>query len=65
MITQTVESDSFDIKIGVRQGDVLSPSLFIIFMDKCIRDIDGRGRGVETLAYTDDVALVTDSAEVM
>ena len=64
--TQTVESDSFDIKIRVRQGDVLSPLLLTIFMDKCIRDIiDGRKRGAETLAYADDVALVIDSAEVM
>ena len=29
------ESESFDIKTGVQQGDVLFPLLFIIFMDKC------------------------------
>ena len=55
------ESEWFDIKIGVRQGDVLSPLLFIIFMDKCDRD-SGCGHVVEeTLMYADDDAVITES----
>ena len=37
--TQKVESAEFSIESGVRQGDALSPLLFIIFMDKCIIDM--------------------------
>ena len=41
--TQKIESEPFNIESGVRQGDVLSLSCetgrFIIFMDKCLRDI--------------------------
>ena len=34
-----LESNWFKIETGVRQGDVLSPLLFILFMDSCARDI--------------------------
>ena len=39
IITQGIESSSFEIRSGVRQGDVWLPLLFIIFMEKCLRDV--------------------------
>ena len=36
--TQGIESDWIEIQSGVRHGDVLSPLLFIIFMDNCLTD---------------------------
>ena len=44
-----VSREWFDIETGVRQGDVLSPLLFIIFMDKCVRDAEIGHVGEEML----------------
>ena len=63
MTTQGIESDWFEIKSGVRQGDVLSPLLFIIFMDKCLRDIRTGITNEETLMYADDVVVFADSVD--
>ena len=46
---------------GAGQGDVLSYLLFIIFMDKCLRDIGPGMYGEETIMYADDVAVIADS----
>ena len=58
-----VENEWFEIKTGVRQGDVLPPLLFIFFMNS-----RARGRGVtdslvEILMYTDNVAAIANSSE--
>ena len=58
-----MESDWFNIETGVRQGDVLAPLLFIIYMDDCIREVGVGELGEETLVYADDVAVVTDTVD--
>ena len=58
-----LESNWFEIETGVRQGDVLSPLLFIIFMDSCARDLGVAESSVETLMYADDVAVIANSIE--
>ena len=63
VMTQGIESDHFHIGSGVRQGDVLSSLLFIIYMDKCVRDIGVGYFGEETLIYADDVVVLADSVE--
>ena len=61
--TQGMESDWFEIKSGVRQGDVLSPLLFIMFMDKCLRDIRTGINNEESVMYADDVVVFADSVD--
>ena len=70
-------SDSFEVKMGLRQGCVMSPWLFNIFMDGVVREVYSRvnGMGVKMsvggeeewvlsqLLFADDTALVAESAE--
>lgn len=65
-----VKSEYFNVNIGVRQGCVMSPWLFNIFMDKCIKLAEENGSGVSVgmlviwiLLYADDALLVAESEE--
>ena len=53
----------FKVGCGVRQGSALSPLLFIIYMDRVVKDI--AAEGIETLSYADDVALVAEAEELL
>ena len=52
--SQVQVSSWFNIDTGVRQEDVLSPLLFVFFMDKCMRDIGVGELGEETQVYADE-----------
>ncbi len=67
-------SESFNVEVGVRQGCIMSPWLFNIYMDGCIREMKVRVRdlgarlnvrGVEQPLvvglYADDTVLLTES----
>ena len=70
-------SESFEVKMGLRQGCVMSPWLFNMYMDGVVREVysrvDGmgvkmRGEGdrewmLSQLLFADDTALVAESAE--
>ena len=59
-------SDSFSIVNGVRQGAVLSPSLFSLYIDKLLLDLQSSGLGCHVgnyfygaSAYADDIILLS------
>ena len=71
-------SDSFQVKVGLRQGCVMSPWLFNVFMDGVVREVNIRvgerglglieGNGeqewvINQVLFADDTALVADSEE--
>ena len=56
------ETELSDIKTGDRQGDGLSPLLFIIFMDKCIRDTKLQPSH-QVVVDADDVAVMVDGIQ--
>lgn len=61
------ESDWFEVRSGVSQGGVISPLLFVLCMDRCMRKIgimNEEELGI-TLAYADDVAVVTTEEEAL
>ena len=70
------ESDSFEVRVGLRQGCVMSPGLFNLFMDGVVREVKARigdrGLGlverengqnwtINQVLFADDTALVADS----
>ena len=62
---QMIFSWAFNVRRGVVQGDIISPVLFIIALDRIMQDYDRRATGVKcgaltlsTFGYADDVALV-------
>ena len=61
-------TDSFTVESGVKKGDNLSPTLFALFINDLIKDINNLGFGitygdvrVSILAYADDLVLMAES----
>ncbi|MBJ5468736.1 hypothetical protein JGG40_23790 [Salmonella enterica subsp. enterica serovar Derby] len=54
-------SESFDVKVGLHQGSVLSPLLFVIVMDVITKEVR-EGLPWEVL-YADDLVLAAESKE--
>ena len=64
------KTDFFDVDIGVRQGCVLSPILFSIYINGLAKEIENTGIGINILGrkiailmYADDIVIVADTAE--
>ena len=64
-ITETLNTDWFNIPTGVRQGDPLSATLFSIFINEIVNHLSKLNIGVEvngkciyTLLYADDIVLI-------
>ena len=55
-------SQEFEVKVGVHQGSVLSPLLFIIALDQALSHEFRAGVPWEDL-YADDLAIIADSLE--
>ena len=63
---------SFQIQAGVRQGGILSPCLYAIFIDSVINKLRAAGLGASIgnhylgcLLYADDILLVSHSVTVV
>ena len=54
-------SCNFDINNGVKQGGVLSPTLFNIYLDGLLNNLSNSGFGA--IAYADDIALMSPSRQ--
>jgi Reverse transcriptase (RNA-dependent DNA polymerase) len=60
--TEVGRSAWFSVNEGLRQGSVLSPTLFVKVMDELLQRIEPDADiKTKTLIYADDVALCEDS----
>ncbi len=65
-------SASFNVSNGVRQGGVLSPILFTVYIDELLQRLSRLGTGCQlgghsvcALGYADDIALLSPSSSAM
>ena len=62
------KTEWFELYTGVRQGCVMSPILFSLFVNGLAREIKAVGKGVQVgrqkvqlLLYADDIVLISDT----
>ena len=66
-------SQSFAVRRGVIQGDIISPILFITALDQLIQQIDKSGQGISVgkinelrvLGYADDATMISPETDQM
>ena len=65
-------SDFFDVGVGVRQGDVLSPFLFNVFVEALVDRLREKGLGIKVegttvgiMLFADDIVLLADDEATM
>ncbi|CAG2208135.1 unnamed protein product [Mytilus edulis] len=63
-------TDWFSVEAGVRQGDNLAPTLFAVFVDDLVTEINRIGKGINIgtdslscLLYADDIVLISDTVD--
>ena len=68
----SLESDTFTVKNGVRQGAILSPSLFCVYLDTLFCQLRDAGLGCHiggrflgAFGYADDVTLLAPSRQAL
>ena len=68
----SVESDTFSVKNGVRQGAILSPSLFCVYLDTLLSQLRDAGVGCHiggtflgAFGYADDVTLLAPTKQAL
>ena len=69
-ITHNLSTPWFSTPVGVRQGDSLSPTLFNIYINDLISELNQRNHGIDVngekicaLLYADDLLIMGQSAE--
>ena len=67
-----ITSDFFKLKCGIRQGGVLSPHLFAVFIDDIIKTVGKRNIGCKSyqlcasiFLYADDILLMAPSVQCL
>ena len=67
-----MDSSSFQVKNGVRQGAILSPSLFCVYLDTLLTSLRDAGVGCHiggtfcgAFGYADDVTLLAPSRQAL
>eukprot|EP00033_Pygsuia_biforma_P000669 GCRY01000787.1.p1 GENE.GCRY01000787.1~~GCRY01000787.1.p1 ORF type:complete len:657 (-),score=74.41 GCRY01000787.1:34-2004(-) len=70
VMTESGLSRWFEVELGVRQGDVLSPVLFLVFMEELIERMRVKCVGVKVdakvlgmLCFADDIVLMAECKE--
>ena len=64
------QTEWFNLSTGVRQGCVMSPILFSLFINGLAKEINDKTKGIKVgerrvrlLLYADDIVLLAESAE--